>query len=208
MQIREIQLENLSKRFKRHWLFQDLSQRLQLGERWAVLGSNGSGKSTLLKCLCGSMSGTSGNVIWRTDNQPIPVEEWHQYFAYSSPYLELIDEFTLDELLTFHFNLKTLRSDVDLNAWLVQSGLDKHRNKIISRFSSGMMQRLKLILCLASKVDVYFLDEPCSNLDLKGVEWYQEIISTLPEQSLVIIASNSPEEYQICKHKIHLNTNE
>lgn len=151
------------------------------------------------------MTQTEGSLLW-TDQSDATLDTIHynQHFAYCAPYQELIEEFTLRESIDFHFSLKSLRKEIDLDSWLNDLRLSGHENKPVGRFSSGMKQRLKLLLCLASEVDVYFLDEPCSNLDEKGVEWYARAVVGLPQKSLVFIASNSPKEYEICTTKIHL----
>ena len=53
----------------------------------------------------------------------------------------------------------------------------------------------KLILCLATEVPVYLFDEPCSNLDESGINWYQEKLESLPEDKTIVIASNQSYEY-------------
>lgn len=199
-----ITVRKLAKRFRGSWLFQDFNFTFSPGERIAILGQNGSGKSTFIKILSGYMGTSKGEVEWKREHI-LDTVYWHQFYSYCAPYQEVVEEFTLQESLDFHFKLKEIRPDVDLSSWLVETNLEKHLNKPVSRFSSGMKQRLKLILCMASKCDVYFLDEPCSNLDIMGADWYQEKIKTLPENSIVFIASNSPKEYEICTRFIEMN---
>jgi len=149
------------------------------------------------------MGPTEGSVEWMTKSK-VEVEHWHKLYSYCAPYQEHIEEFTLRESIDFHFSLKNQR-EIDLQSWLEETKLASHMNKRISRFSSGMKQRLKLILTLASASSVYFLDEPCSNLDEDGVRWYTERIKELPKESVVLIASNSPKEYEICTQQIHID---
>ena len=73
-------------------------------------------------------------------------------------------------------------------------------------FSSGMKQRLKLLLAFGSDVPLILLDEPTTNLDKSGIEWYHKLIEGLnayPTQSLVI-ASNQLYEYGCCSLSISL----
>jgi len=201
----EVELKQVSKRFKRDWIIQHVDYTFASGDNTAVLGANGSGKSTLLKILCGYMATTEGEIIWRNDGQEIDPASWHHFFAYTAPYLELIEEYTLQECLDFHFSLKSLRTDIDLEEWLEESGLSKHKSKQVQNFSSGMKQRLKLILTLGSNVQIYFLDEPCSNLDESGIQWYQQLISTLSLDKTIVVASNSHDEYAFCDKTISAN---
>lgn len=75
---------------------------------------------------------------------------------------------------------------------------------MISQFSSGMKQRLKLGLALLSEVPVVLLDEPTSNLDRKGIEWYQDLIDKFGQNRILIVCSNEPREYEFCQQKIVL----
>jgi ABC-type multidrug transport system ATPase subunit len=58
-----------------------------------------------------------------------------------------------------------------------------------------MKQRVKLALAFYTDSAVVLLDEPSTNLDSKAFVWYRTELQKIPEQCLVIIASNNPEEY-------------
>ena len=64
-------------------------------------------KSTLLKLVCGYVSQSEGEINWKSDANVLDLTEWHQLYTLSAPYLELIEEFTLQESIDFHFSLKT-----------------------------------------------------------------------------------------------------
>ncbi|MCO4818109.1 MAG: ABC transporter ATP-binding protein [Bacteroidetes bacterium] len=198
----KIIIDNVSKRFKRDWIVKQLSFTVAQGDKIAILGKNGSGKSTLLKMICGFVSESEGKINWALEGDQLDLTEWHQHYTLSAPYLELIEEFTLQESIDFHFSLKPKRSDVSIDEALTESGLAPHLSKLISNFSSGMKQRLKLILALCSEASVYLLDEPCSNLDDQGIAWYQSLIGFLPKGKTVIVASNNKDEYAFCDRQI------
>lgn len=191
----DIRLEHVYKRFKKDWIIKDLTYAISKGSRIAILGINGSGKSTLLKMISGFVGKTAGSISWHSDKEALEITIWHKYFAYCAPYLELVDSYTLQETIDFHFRLKSKREDVVLRDWLKETGLSEHMDKPINLFSSGMQQRTKLIICLATEVPVYLLDEPCSNLDESGINWYQEKLESLPEDKTIVIASNQSYEY-------------
>jgi ABC-type multidrug transport system ATPase subunit len=67
-----------------------------------------------------------------------------------------------------------------------------------------MKQRLKLILALASNSSVVLLDEPSTNLDLQGIDWYKKLVQDLTGEKLVIIASNDPHDLELCKSQINI----
>ena len=197
-----IQVQNASKRFHHEWIFKNLNLDLSAGDTIAITGGNGSGKSTLLKCLSGAIPLTSGAIQYQSGTTQIVEEQWFRSLALATPYLELPEEFTLSEVLTFHFQFKNplqQRSNAEILEIL---GLEKHKSKTLSQFSSGMKQRVKLALAIFSEVPFLLLDEPTSNLDKQGVTWYLDLIQQFSQDRIVMICSNDPREYDFCEKKI------
>ena len=197
-----IQVQNASKRFHHEWIFKNLNLELSKGDSIAITGGNGSGKSTLLKCLSGAIPLTSGAIQYQSGATQIVEEQWFRSLALATPYLELPEEFTLSEVLTFHFQFKNSlqqRSNAEI---LEVLGLEKHKSKTLSQFSSGMKQRVKLALAIISEVPFLLLDEPTTNLDKQGVTWYLDLIQQFTPNRIVMICSNDPREYDFCEKKI------
>ncbi len=197
-----IQVQNASKRFHHEWIFKNLNLELSAGDSIAITGGNGSGKSTLLKCLSGAIPLTSGAIQYQSGTTQIVEEQWFRSLALATPYLELPEEFTLSEVLTFHFQFKNplqQRSNAEI---LEVLGLEKHKSKTLSQFSSGMKQRVKLALAIFSEVPFLLLDEPTTNLDKQGVTWYLDLIQQFTPNRIVMICSNDPREYDFCEKKI------
>jgi ABC-type multidrug transport system ATPase subunit len=69
-----------------------------------------------------------------------------------------------------------------------------------------MRQRLKLALAFYSDCELLFLDEPCTNLDKKSVEWYHARLHEVSAETLVFIASNQEIEYPATASKIDILT--
>jgi ABC-type multidrug transport system ATPase subunit len=67
-----------------------------------------------------------------------------------------------------------------------------------------MKQRLKLALAFFSQSEVLLLDEPTSNLDDVGINWYIQNITEVLREKLVIICSNTPAEYSFCDFNINI----
>lgn len=197
-----VQVKNASKRFHHEWIFKNLDLELFSGDTLAITGGNGSGKSTLLKCLSGAIPLTSGAIQYRSGATQIAEEQWFRSLAIATPYLELPEEFTLSEVLSFHFQFKNPLQNRSTTEILEILGLEKHTSKTISQFSSGMKQRVKLALAIFSEVPFLLLDEPTTNLDKQGVTWYLELIQQFTPNRIVVICSNDPIEYDFCDKKI------
>ena len=124
----------------------------------------------------------------------IPAEQIYKELVFVTPYMELIEEMTLRELIAFHFTFKSRAKEFSIDELLVSSGLLPAQDKLIKHFSSGMKQRAQLVLAFASECSIMLLDEPTSNLDAQGVAWYQSLMQQITDR-LVLIASNQPHEY-------------
>ncbi|HEX6893281.1 MAG TPA: ATP-binding cassette domain-containing protein [Chryseolinea sp.] len=199
-----ISVQQLGKKFNREWIFRNFSHSFHSGEVYAVTGPNGSGKSTLMQILWGQMPPSTGVINYKVSGAELLQEDFYKYITVATPYLDLIDEFTLEEQLRFHFKLKPCRYKMTEVEIMERMYLAHARDKQLSNFSSGMKQRVKLALAFFSKADVIFLDEPGTNLDNTAFDWYTRELQALPSECLVFIASNQPSEYPANAQKIDI----
>ena len=201
----KITAENLGKRFNREWIFRNLNYTFEAGNTYAVVGPNGSGKSTLMQILWGQLPPSLGLLNYTLGEMKIPVEEIFNYLSIATPYQELIEEFTLREMVRFHFRFKNTRG-ATLEEMMDKMELSHASGKLISNFSSGMRQRVKLGLAFFSESPILFFDEPTTNLDKKSILWYGEQLKRLPAGLLIFIASNQEHEYPTNAQKIDISS--
>lgn len=185
-----IRLENIGKKFNSEWIFRKLDFSFDESTSTVILGRNGSGKSTLLQVISGNLSPDEGKISFTHLGNNIPEEEIFRYLALVAPYQELIEEFTLQEMLSFHFAFKKIIPGYSLSRANDLLGFSNVKTKQIRQFSSGMKQRVKLILALMSDVPLLLLDEPAMNLDQAGIEWYLRLIDEFRRDRTLIICSN------------------
>lgn len=200
----KINLENIGRRFNKEWIFRDINYTLATSEKYAILGPNGSGKSTLLSIILGSLTPSEGYISYNNGKE-IHTDEIYRYISFAAPYLDLIEEFTLKETIDFHFQFKPLQQGLNVNAVLSLLGLAKSEDKALKHFSSGMKQRTKLVLACCAETPVLILDEPTSNLDEQGVQWYLELIRQFTADKLVIVGSNQAHEYGFCTQQLRIS---
>jgi len=194
------------KKFLRQWVFRNLKLEVNGPEKIAITGSNGSGKSTLLQIISGFQSLSEGTIQFSKNSASIPTEQWYNQVAYASPYLDLPEEYNLEELISFYAAFKPFLKDLNHHQIIEILQLSSGNNKAIKYFSSGMKQRLKLGIAILSDVPVILLDEPLSNLDKEGHIWYQQMLSQYSQNKTVIICSNHVEDEIIfCDRKININ---
>lgn len=201
----DIILENVGRRFNQEWIFKKINYHFVQGESYAILGPNGSGKSTLLQVLSGSLSVSEGKINYLFNSKPVDIESVFSYLSIATPYLELIEEFTLRELITFHFRFKNISEGWDVGRIHDFLGLAQSKDKEIRYFSSGMKQRVKLMLACCTSSPVLLLDEPTTNLDREGVDWYHQLVEQISKDRLLVVCSNQPTEYTFCNNQLLIN---
>ncbi|UII23274.1 ABC transporter ATP-binding protein [Fulvivirga ligni] len=204
----KISIEKLGKRYQNEWIFRNFNYTFYQGKGYALTGHNGSGKSTLLKIISGYHLFTEGQISYfseQSDNE-IPIDSVFEHFTVATPYMELIEDFTLAEHLDFHFKFRKITDNISPKEIMEIAWLSNSAHKYIKNFSSGMKQRLKLALTFYTKSDYVLLDEPTSNLDAQGIDWYHaEIEKIASSDKTLIIASNQLEEYEkYCPEVINL----
>ena len=192
----------MGKRFQRDWIFRGLTRTFRPGSATAVLGPNGAGKSTLLNTISGQLLPTEGELAYALAGRPVAVEDLPRHLAYAAPYLELLEELTLLELLRFHTRFKPLRPGISIDALIGLMYLEKSRQQLVREFSSGMKQRLKLALALYADAPLLLLDEPTTNLDATGVAWYQEHVQATRAGRTLLLSSNVAAEYAFCDEQL------
>lgn len=191
----DIVIDKLGKKYHRHWIFRGLNEEIPSGSRIAITGANGSGKTTFIKIIGGFLSPSEGSIRYS-----VQVDNPQLHFSLAAPYQNLVEELTLSEHIDFHRKFKKLT--LTTSEILVKAGLEKSRHKPVKEFSSGMKQRLRLALALFSESEVLLLDEPTSNLDEQGMDWYLEIVRQWPRT--LIVASNVEREYDFCQKIIRI----
>ncbi|MGZ8510858.1 MAG: ABC transporter ATP-binding protein [Chitinophagaceae bacterium] len=215
----KIVFSDAGKRFNRDWIFRHFTYSFEEGNAYAITGPNGSGKSTLLQVLSGSMHMNEGSMKYEAGSRKsevvlrqaqdqtteIPPEEIYNYVSICAPYLEVVEEMTLKEFLDFHHGFKPFLPGVTTDSVIVTLGLEKAANKQIRYYSSGMKQRVKLAQCIFSDTEIVLLDEPCTNLDIAGIELYHQLIDGYCKGRLVVVSSNDEVEYRFCKKKVDIN---
>ena len=200
----KISITDLGKKFQKEWIFRHMTFDFEKGQSYAITGPNGSGKSTLLQLVTGFFPPTEGKIQYFFEQQEVLPENYFKYFDIAAPYLELVEEFTLLEFLNFHFKFKKLSQGLTIDKFLKKTYLEQEVSKLIKNFSSGMKQRLKLGLAFYSESEICLLDEPTSNLDQKGIDWYLKNIELVLSEKLVIISSNQSYEHNFCKQTISI----
>ncbi|KAA5822455.1 ABC-F family ATP-binding cassette domain-containing protein [Algibacter amylolyticus] len=186
-------VENISKSYGEHTLFENISFSVHKDQKIAFVAKNGTGKTSILNILSGDDSADSGDVIFRKDikvsflsqdpkfDDALTVEE--TIFASDNPILKIISNYekallnpedtdlyqTAFDAMERHqaWDFETLYKQI-----LFKLKLDDLNQKV-SVLSGGQKKRLALANALINKPDLLILDEPTNHLDLEMIEWLE-----------------------------------
>jgi len=175
----KIKLLNIYKKYNNNFIFKDLNLVFYPENIYSINGNNSSGKSTFLKLISGYISPNKGKIIYNNSKNSI---------TFAAPYSNLIEEMNLNELLKFKRVFSRFINNFDEKKFKEIIEIDKFKK--IKFFSSGIKQKIKLALAILFDSKVILLDEPCSNLDMDNIKWFQNLINNYKKDRLIIVASN------------------
>ena len=199
-----IRLHQLGRRFQRQWLFRSVDAEFSKGDRVAVLGGNGSGKSSITSMIAGFLSPSEGKIEWSNKGETIPSEDWWEKIAWCSPALDLPLGLSIEEVVDLYCQMRGLRSNWSKESVLQALELNAHLSKPLSQLSSGMRQRVKLMMAFSIQAEVLILDEPTAHLDAQSIAWYKRQLVEA-QHHFVFIASNHDEnEIVLCNKCIEI----
>lgn len=197
----KIELDKVSKKFGKQWIFRNISAVFESGASYAIIGANGSGKSTLLKIVSGIVSPNEGKVSYTLDGKDIAADEIFRQLSYSAPYLDLPEELSVAEIISFHQSMMPLKG---ITASELLKILEIPADKEIRDCSSGMKERVKFALAFYTESKILLLDEPTANMDHRWRDWTLDLVKSDKQERITIICSNEPIEYDFAEVKVAL----
>lgn len=209
-----ISVDNLSLKFGKRTLFDEVSLKFTPGNCYGVIGANGSGKSTFLKILAGEIDSTSGSVNITPGQRMAVLSQNHFAFdeievlstvlmghkkLYSimaeKDALYLKEDFTeADGLRASELEAEFAEMDgwnAESDAASLLSGLgiseDLHHLKM-KQLAGNQKVRVLLAQALFGNPDILILDEPTNDLDADTIEWLENFL--LDFKNIVIVVSH------------------
>ncbi len=201
-----ITLKNAGKRYNSNWVFRNLAVEFKSLGKYAIIGPNGSGKSTLLRIISGILTLTEGKITYSDGVSQLNIETIYSQISLSAPYLDIPEEYSLREFISFHKNFKNL--PLSISATIARMELEYAENRLLKYFSSGMKQRVKLGIAIMTDTPVLMLDEPATALDANALDWYQNLMVEYGAgKTILVFSNNKPEEYIFCNEVLTPFTN-
>lgn len=209
-----IEANNISLRFGKKALFEDVNIKFTEGNCYGIIGANGAGKSTFLKILSGKIEPTSGEIII-TPGQRLSFLEQDQFKYDEYPVLDTVimgnkrlyeigkekdalyakpdfsdeDGIKASELETEFAEMDGWNAESNAESLLNGLGVGTEFHQTLMKdMPSAMKVKVLLAQALFGNPDILLLDEPTNHLDMTAIEWLEEFLINF--QNTVIVVSH------------------
>lgn len=185
----KVVVENVSKKFNRQLVLDNINLELTSGHIYGLAGINGSGKTVLMKCICGLSTPTSGRIL--IDDKQVGKD-----IDFPESIGALIESPGFIEHYSAYDNMQSLASirkktgKEEIKSLLEKVGLNPDEKKRVKKYSLGMRQKLGIAMALLDNPDIVILDEPFNALDKKSVLNVKDIILGLKSDNRLVILSS------------------
>ena len=159
-----LDVQNVSKAFGAHVLFENISFSIGEGQHVGLIAKNGTGKTTLLSLLSGKESVDSGSIIYRKDIRVGFLEQQPKFDP---------EESVLDACFNHNGDPDKILKAKQILTQLRITDL----NQPMGQLSGGQQKRIALANVLITEPDLLILDEPTNHLDLEMIEWLEGYLS-------------------------------
>lgn len=225
-----ITVSNLSLRYGKRTLFEEVNLKFTQGNCYGIIGANGAGKSTFLKILSGDIDPTSGSVSFTPGERMAVLSQNHYAF----------DEFPVIETVMMGYKemyavmkekdaiyLKEDFSDADgeragelenlfaeMDGWNAENNAatllsnlgikEEFHYKLVKELDNTQKVRVLLAQALFGKPDILLLDEPTNDLDIHTVSWLEDFLSTY--EAIVLVVSHDRHFLDtVCTHVVDID---
>lgn len=199
----EIIVKDLSKKFKKVTVLENINMKFESGKIYGIVGRNGSGKSVFLKILCSFYKPTTGEVLYNNVN-------YNSNNSFPPSVRALIEKPTFFPDLTGYENLKLLASiqnkigNEEINKTLELVNLTTEKDKKYSEYSLGTKQKLAIAQVLMERPDVMIFDELFNGIEESTVEKIRNILLELKSQNkLIIVTSHIKEDIDVLSDEVY-----
>lgn len=199
----KIEVKNISKKFKKITVLENINMNLESGKIYGIVGRNGSGKSVFLKILCSFYKPTTGEILFDGIN-------YNSNNNFPPSTRALIEHPTFLPDLTGYENLELLANvqnkigKDEINKSLELVNLIGEKNKKYSEYSLGMKQKLGIAQVLMENPNIMVFDELFNGIEEITVEKIRTLLLELKKQNkIIIVTSHIKEDIEILSDEIY-----
>ncbi|WP_158993331.1 ABC-F family ATP-binding cassette domain-containing protein [Mucilaginibacter sp. L196] len=225
-----ITVSNLSLRYGKRTLFEEVNLKFTQGNCYGIIGANGAGKSTFLKILSGDIDPTSGSVSFTPGERMAVLSQNHYAFdefpvietvmmGYKEMYaimkekdaIYLKEDFTdadgerAGELENLFAEMDGWNAENNAATMLSNLGIkEDFHYKLVKELDNTQKVRVLLAQALFGKPDILLLDEPTNDLDIHTVSWLEDFLSTY--EAIVLVVSHDRHFLDtVCTHVVDID---
>ncbi len=185
-----IEVENVSKRFGKKPILENISLSVEQGQAIGLVGANGSGKSVLFKILCGFEKPDSGSVSIRGKQLGKNGRDFPENVGVFINAPGFIGMYSGLQNLKFLADIQGKISETEIREAMGKVGLDPENKTKVSNYSLGMKQKLGLAQAIMEGQDILVLDEPFNALDYHTYQDVKSIIRMLKTEGKTIFLTS------------------
>ncbi len=220
-----ISANNVSLRFGKKALFEDVNIAFTPGNCYGLIGANGAGKSTFLRILSGELEPTSGDVTMDPGERLSVLKQDHfQYDGYTvldtvimgnkhlydvrqeKDAIYLKEDFSdedgirASELEAEFAEMDGWNAEADAETLLNGLGIEtEYHYAMMSELDGNMKVKVLLAQALFGNPDVLLLDEPTNHLDLDAIAWLEEFLINF-ENTVIVVSHDRYFLNKVCTH--------
>lgn len=220
-----IQVTNVSLKFGKRTLFEDVNIKFTNGNCYGLIGANGSGKSTFLKLLSGELETTTGEITISKDERiSILRQDHYQYddkrvidvviMGNTKLYEIMVEKDKMYSQTEFSeedgMKLANLEAEfMDLDGWNAEPDAAQLLNNLgvneeyhyMNMGEIPVKLRVKVLLAQAlfGNPDILLLDEPTNSLDLEAIKWLEEFLINF-SNTVIIVSHDRHFLNKVCTH--------
>lgn len=184
-------IENLSKSFDEKQVLDKLDISLDQGVIYALLGRNGAGKTTLFSLIAKELEKDSGDIFILDGSNKSPIDLKDVFFMLAEP--ELPRFLTAREFINFYIDVNKDRigGEIDPDYYFDQVKFaEEDKDRLIQGYSTGMRNKLQMIMFLITKPKVILMDEPLNSLDVVVQKEMKDLIKSIKNDHIIIFSTH------------------
>ena len=185
-----IEVNGISKSYGKVQALQDVTFSVGKGEVFGIIGPDGAGKTSLYRILCTLLLPDKGTASVDGFDTVSQMKEIRRRVGYMPGRFSLYQDLTVEENLKFFATLfgTTIEEGYD-SIRAIYSQIERFKDRRAGALSGGMKQKLALSCALVHSPSVLFLDEPTTGVDPVSRKEFWEMLGTLRERGITIVAS-------------------
>ncbi len=225
-----IQVNNVSLRFGKRTLFENVNLKFTPGNCYGLIGANGAGKSTFLKLLTGELETTSGDIVISKGERVSVLKQDHYAYddlrvldvvlmgndklyrvmkekeeLYSHTEFTEADGYRLADLEAEFMDMDGWNAESDASIMLSNLGIHESYHQQLMK-DIPMKLRIKVLLASAlfGNPDILLLDEPTNSLDMEAIRWLEEFLINF-SNTVIVVSHDRHFLNKVCTHIVDID---